>query len=458
MAGERILIVDDEPAIQSALKGVLEDEGYRVTAVGNGADAVARVAEEAPDLIFLDVWMPGMDGLDTLVQIKGLRPEATIVMISGHGTIETAVKATRLGAYDFIEKPLSLEKTLITITHALEHARLTQENQSLRERLSERLEIIGDSPAVRILRDEIATAAPTNGRVLIRGENGSGKELVARAIHTLSSRREKAFVEVNCAAIPEELIESELFGHERGAFTGALARRRGRFELADGGTLFLDEIGDMSLKTQAKVLRALEEQAFERVGGKDTVKVDVRVITASNRELETLIREGAFREDLFYRLNVIPLEVPPLRSRKEDIPLLIEHFIRITCAENGKRVKTVSGEALAYFLAYDWPGNVRELRNMVERLVIMAPRDVIDADDLPAPLRPKDVATSTAGESRERSLREARENFERAYILAELKTNEWNMTRTAERLGIERSHLYRKIRGYGITPPKGEGR
>src|ERR671931_483575 len=290
MAGEHILIVDDEPAIQSSLRGVLEDEGYRVTAVGDGEDAVARVGEELPDLIFLDIWMPGRDGLETLTEIKRLRPEATVVMISGHGTIETAVKATRLGAYDFIEKPLSLEKTLITVTRALEHGRLERENASLRERLEERTEIIGDSEPMRALREQIATAAPTNGRVLIHGENGSGKELVARAIHALSVRHERPFVEVNCAAIPEELIESELFGHERGAFTGAVARRRGKFEVADGGTLFLDEIGDMSLKTQAKVLRALEEQAFERVGGKDTIKVDVRVIAASNRDLEGLIR------------------------------------------------------------------------------------------------------------------------------------------------------------------------
>jgi two-component system nitrogen regulation response regulator NtrX len=305
---------------------------------------------------------------------------------------------------------------------------------------------------MRSLREQIATAAPTNGRVLIQGENGSGKELVARAIHALSARRDRPFVEVNCAAIPEELIESELFGHERGAFTGALARRRGRFELADGGTLFLDEIGDMSLKTQAKVLRALEEQAFERVGGRETLKVDVRVIAACNRDLVGLINAGRFREDLYYRLNVIPIEVPPLRARKDDIPLLIDHFIRVFCAENGKRLKTLSGEALAYFLVYDWPGNVRELRNMVERLVIMAPRDVIGPDDLPAPLRPKE--SGAAGEARERTLREARDGFERAYILAELRALDWNMTRTAERLGIERSHLYRKIKAYGITPPK----
>jgi two-component system nitrogen regulation response regulator NtrX len=453
MPGEHILIVDDEPAIQSALRGVLEDEGYRVTAVGSGAEAIGVAADETPDVVFLDIWMPGLDGLETLAQLKRVRPETAVVMISGHATIETAVKATRLGAYDFIEKPLSLDKTLVTVTRALEHVRLESENQTLREKLDERSEIIGDSMAMRALREQIATAAPTNGRVLIHGENGSGKELVARAIHGLSARRERAFVEVNCAAIPEELIESELFGHEKGAFTGAHARRRGRFELADGATIFLDEIGDMSMKTQAKVLRALEEQSFERVGGKDTVKVDVRVIAASNRNLEALIRDGRFREDLFYRLSVIPIEVPPLRARTEDIPALIDHFIRIFSAENGKRVKTLSGEALAYFLAYDWPGNVRELRNMVERLVIMAPRDVIDADDLPAPLRPKE-RWGEPGEARERTLREARDGFERAYILAELRANDWNMTRTSERLGIERSHLYRKIKAYGITQPR----
>jgi two-component system nitrogen regulation response regulator NtrX len=400
--------------------------------------------------VFLDIWMPGKDGLQTLADLKRQRPEVTVVMISGHGTIETAVKATRLGAYDFIEKPLSLEKTLLIVSRALEHARLESENASLRERLEERWTIIGDSPAIRQLREQIATAAPTNGRVLIHGENGSGKELVARGIHSQSARAERPFVEVNCAAIPEELIESELFGHEKGAFTGALSRRRGRFEMADGGTLFLDEIGDMSLKTQAKVLRALEEQSFERVGGAETIKVDVRVIAASNRDLSALLGSG-FREDLFYRLNVIPIEVPPLRARKEDIPRLIDYFIRVVCVENGKRLKTLSGEALAYFMTYDWPGNVRELRNMVERLVIMAPDDVIGVDALPAPLRPKEVATV---EARERSLREARDNFERAYILAELRANDWNMTRTAERLGIERSHLYRKIKLYGITPPR----
>jgi two-component system nitrogen regulation response regulator NtrX len=453
MAGEHILIVDDERAIQTSLRGVLEDEGYRVSAVGSGTDALRLFGDEMPDVVFLDIWMPGRDGLETLAEIKRLRPDATVVMISGHGTIETAVKATKLGAYDFIEKPLSLEKTLVTVTRALEHGRLERENASLRARLGERTEIIGESEPMRALRAQIATAAPTSGRVLIHGENGSGKELVARSIHELSARHDGPFVEVNCAAIPEELIESELFGHEKGAFTGASARRRGKFEVADGGTLFLDEIGDMSLKTQAKVLRALEEQAFERVGGRETVKVDVRVIAASNRDLSAMIAAGAFREDLYYRLNVIPIEVPPLRTRTEDVPALVEHFVRIFCAENGKRLKTVAPAALTYFMTYDWPGNVRELRNMVERLVIMVQSESIVLEDLPAPIRPKtDAGAPSSGDGK--PLKEARDGFERAYILAELRASDWNITRTAERLGIERSHLYRKLKAYSITPPK----
>ncbi|HEV8532559.1 MAG TPA: sigma-54 dependent transcriptional regulator [Methylomirabilota bacterium] len=453
MPGEHILIVDDERAIQATLRGVLEDEGYRVTAVGSAQEALARLSDEAPDLVFLDIWMPGMDGLEALAEIKQRRPEAAVVMISGHATIETAVKATKLGAYDFVEKPLSLEKMLLVVTRTLEHARLQREHQQLLMRVERGQEIVGTSVVMEELRQQIMIAAPTNGRVLIHGENGSGKELVARAVHARSARAEGPFVEVNCAAIPEELIESELFGHERGAFTGAVARRRGKFELADGGTLFLDEIGDMSLKTQAKVLRVLEEQAFERVGGKETIRVDVRVLAASNQNLQEQITAGRFREDLFYRLSVIPIEVPPLRKRKEDIPTLVEHFISLFSAENGRRPKTISVEALAYFLAYDWPGNVRELRNMVERLVIMAPRDVIGPEDLPPPLRTREGGTAEEAQ-KDKTLKEAREAFERAYILGELRAHEWNMTRTAERLGIERSHLYRKLKSYGITPPK----
>jgi len=454
MAGEHILIVDDERAIQTSLRGVLEDEGYRVTAVGSAEEALARLSDDAPDLIFLDIWMPGMDGLEALAEIKRRRRETAVVMISGHGTIETAVKATKLGAYDFVEKPLSLEKTLLVVERTLEHARLEQQHRQLRERVERGQEIVGKSAVIDELRQQIAVAAPTTGRVLIHGESGSGKELVARAIHARSTRAEGPFVEVNCAAVPEELIESELFGHERGAFTGAVARRRGKFELADGGTLFLDEIGDMSLKTQAKVLRVLEEQAFERVGGKETIRVDVRVITASNQNLQEQIGAGRFREDLFYRLNVIPIEVPALRKRKEDIPALVEHFIALFSAENGRRPKTMAAEALAYFLTNEWPGNVRELRNMVERLVIMAPRDVIGPEDLPPPLRTREEGEASEGPPRDRKLKDAREAFERAYILGELREHEWNMTRTAEKLGIERSHLYRKLKIYGITPPK----
>jgi len=454
MASEHILIVDDERAIQRALRGVLEDEGYRVSVAGSAQEAVAQLQDETPDLVFLDIWMPGADGLEALAEFKRIRPETAVVMISGHGTIETAVKATKLGAYDFIEKPLSLEKILLAATRALDHGRLERENRDLREQLARGQQIVGRSRLIEELRQQIGIAAPTNGRVLIHGENGAGKELVARAIHTQSARREGPFVEVNCAAIPEELIESELFGHERGAFTGAVSRRRGKFELADGGTLFLDEVGDMSVKTQAKVLRALEEQAFERVGGKDTLRVDVRVLAASNQNLPDLITQGRFREDLYYRLAVIPIEVPPLRQRTEDIPQLVEYFIRLFSGENAKRPKTISVEALAYFLSYDWPGNVRELRNMVERLVIMTPGDVIGPDALPPPLRPRDPEASVEDTQREKTLKEAREAFERAYILSELRAHDWNMTRTAEKLGIERSHLYRKLKTYGITPPK----
>src|SRR5512132_1455249 len=454
MAGEHILIVDDERAIQKSLRGVFEDEGYRVTAVGSAEEALACLGDDAPDLVFLDIWMPGMDGLEALAEIKQRRPDTAVVMISGHGTIETAVKATKLGAYDFVEKPLSLEKTLLVVERTLEHARLEQQHRQLRERVERGQEIVGRSGVIEEMRQQIAVAAPTTGRVLIHGESGSGKELVARAIHARSTRAEGPFVEVNCAAVPEELIESELFGHERGAFTGAVARRRGKFELADGGTLFLDEIGDMSLKTQAKVLRVLEEQAFERVGGKETIRVDVRVLTASNQNLQELITAARFREDLFYRLSVIPIEVPPLRKRREDIPTLVDHFIALFSAENGRRPKTIAAEALAYFLTYDWPGNVRELRNMVERLVIMAPRDVIGPDDLPPPLRTREESDAGESPQRARKLKEARQAFERAYILSELREHEWNMTRTAEKLGIERSHLYRKLKVYGITPPK----
>jgi two-component system nitrogen regulation response regulator NtrX len=456
MPGERLLIVDDERGIRATLAGILGDEGYRPVTAATGSEALARIGEEVPDLVILDIWLPELDGVEVLAEIKRQWPDLPVVMISGHATIETAVKATKLGAYDFIEKPLSLEKTLLVVERALEHARLERENRQLRERIERAHEIIGASPPVMELRRQIATAAPTNGRVLVVGENGSGKELVARAIHALSARRDRPFVEVNCAAIPDELIESELFGHEKGAFTGAVARRRGKFELAAGGTLFLDEIGDMSLKTQAKVLRALEEQTVERLGGHEPIRVDVRVIAASNQPLPELIAQGRFREDLFYRLNVIPIEVPPLRRRREDIPLLVDHFLKAYSAEYGKRAKTLSGEAIGCFMAYDWPGNVRELRNMVERLVIMTSGDVITPEDLPSSLRARD-APAAADDGAQQSLREARDAFERAYILGELRAFDWNITRTAQALGIGRVNLWRKLKAYGIrVSRKGE--
>jgi two-component system nitrogen regulation response regulator NtrX len=452
MSHEEILIVDDEKNIRSSLEGILKDEGYRVRGVPTGEDLLKQVAQGVPDLVILDVWLPGMDGLQALEEVKRVHPELPVIMISGHSTVETAVKATRLGAYDFIEKPLSLEKTILAVRNALEHQRLEQENLTLRQTLDERYDLVGESPAIQALRIQIQSAAPSHGRVLIRGESGTGKELIARAIHRQSLRAERPFVEVNCAAIPDELIESELFGHERGAFTGATTKRRGKFELADGGTIFLDEVGDMSVKTQAKVLRVLQEQTFERVGGSETLTVDVRVIAASNKNLEEEIQRGNFREDLFYRLNVIPFEVLPLRDRKEDIVLLAEFFLGLFSREYGKREKTISRDALDLLLRYPWPGNVRELRNVMERMVIMVPRNSIEVEDLETSLRirvePEPV------EEMKGTLREAREQYEKKFILHRLQETHWNITRAAERLGIERSNLHRKMKGYGIESPR----
>jgi two-component system nitrogen regulation response regulator NtrX len=452
MSHEEILIVDDEKNIRSSLEGILKDEGYRVRGVPTGEDLLKQVAQGVPDLVILDVWLPGMDGLQALEEVKRVHPELPVIMISGHSTVETAVKATRLGAYDFIEKPLSLEKTILAVRNALEHQRLEQENLTLRQTLDERYDLVGESPAIHALRIQIQSAAPSHGRVLIRGESGTGKELIARAIHRQSLRAERPFVEVNCAAIPDELIESELFGHERGAFTGATTKRRGKFELADGGTIFLDEVGDMSVKTQAKVLRVLQEQTFERVGGSETLTVDVRVIAASNKNLEEEIQRGNFREDLFYRLNVIPFEVLPLRDRKEDIVLLAEFFLGLFSREYGKREKTISRDALDLLLRYPWPGNVRELRNVMERMVIMVPRNSIEVEDLETSLRirvePEPV------EEMKGTLREAREQYEKKFILHRLQETHWNITRAAERLGIERSNLHRKMKGYGIESPR----
>jgi len=456
-----ILVVDDEAGVRSALAGVFRDEGYLVDAVESGEACLDRVTREAFDVVVLDIWLPGIDGLATLARLKERRVDAEVVMISGHGSIESAVRAIKMGAFDFVEKPLSLEKTVLVVRNALRQRRLEAENRALRATVDRRLTMIGESYVMAQLREQVAMAAPTNGRVLIYGENGTGKELVARTIHALSRRRAGPFVEVNCAAIPEELIESELFGHVKGAFTGAVADRRGKFEAADGGTLFLDEIGDMSLKTQAKVLRVLQEQVVERVGGTSTVRVDVRVLAATNKDLPAEIRAGRFREDLYFRLNVIPIFVPPLRDREEDVPLLAEHFMTELAREYGRRVKTIDAAAAAGLRSSPWPGNVRELRNVIERLMIMVPGDTIGATDLAflegAGPAPADLYTSDGDLL---TLHDARDRFERDYILRALAAQQGNISRTAEVLGVERSNLYRKMRAFGIAPIRradGEG-
>ena len=447
-----ILVVDDEPGVRSALGGVLRDEGYTVEAVSSGEACLERMTRGAVDLIVLDVWLPGMDGLATLARLRERQVDAQVVLISGHGNIESAVRAIKMGAFDFVEKPLSLEKTVLVIRNALRQRRLEAENRDLRARVDRTQTMVGDSSTMRQLQEQVAMAAPTNGRVLIYGENGTGKELVARTIHALSRRRATAFVEVNCAAIPEELIESELFGHVRGAFTGAVADRRGKFEVADGGTIFLDEIGDMSLKTQAKVLRVLQEQTMDAVGGTTRIKVDARVLAATNKDLQAEIRAGRFREDLYFRLNVIPIFVPPLRERPEDIPLLADHFMAEFAREYGRRVKSFDRGAVNVLQRYPWPGNVRELRNVIERLVIMVPGDMISSPDLSF-LDSSGVAHPQVTElhAERQTLHEARDQFERDLILRTLAEQQGNMSRTAEVLGVERSNLYRKMKAFGIA-------
>ena len=450
-----ILIVDDEESILKALGGILEDEGYRTLYAADGIEALEVVQRETPDLVMLDIWMPRMEGLEALQRLRELHPGLVVVMMSGHGTIETAVKSTKMGAYDFIEKPLSLEKVIVTVNNALGVNRLRQENASLRGIVLQDHDMIGTSQAMKRLQEQIGLVAPSSASVLITGENGTGKELVARAIHYYSPRRDKPFVELNCAAIPEELIESELFGHEKGAFTGAVSQKKGKFDLADSGTIFLDEIGDMSLKTQAKVLRILQERKFERVGGTRTIEVDVRIIAATNKVLEDEIRRGTFREDLFYRLNVVPFQVPPLRERREDIPVLIEHFLDLFCRRESRDCKEMAPEAVALMKGYDWPGNVRELKNIIERLVIMTPGRTITEMHMPAYLAGNKDAREDVGRfdgfRDVSSLREAREEFEKEFIIQKLEENDWNISRTAEAIELERSNLHRKIKTYGIN-------
>jgi len=459
---ETILVVDDEPAILSTLSGILSDEGYEVQSTESGLEVIPMVQATPPALVLLDIWMPDPDGIETLQRLKTFLPNLIVIMMSGHGSIETAVKAIKLGAYDYIEKPLSLEKVVLMVKHALNEFHLREENRSLKQLVAKKYEMVGASRAILRLKEQIRMAAPSHSRVLISGENGTGKELVARTIHAESPRRNAPFLEVNCAAIPENLIESELFGYEKGAFTGASQRKKGQFELASSGTLFLDEIGDMSLHTQAKVLRALQEEAFMRVGGHERVHVDVRVIAASNKDLPTEIKAGRFRDDLYYRLNVIPLHAPPLRERKEDIPLLISYFVKQVAEEQGIRPKRLTSEAFDLLKQYPWPGNVRELKNLAERLLIMAPTPIITSHDIPDFIKatttqeqiPPVTLDSGDGKSEfPNPLKAARSAFEKSHILSALTQNEWNVPQTAEALQIERTHLYRKMKLLGIKAP-----
>ncbi|MEW6066715.1 MAG: sigma-54 dependent transcriptional regulator [Nitrospirota bacterium] len=447
MTGSVVLIVDDEEGIRESLSGILEDEEYEVLTSSSGEEAIKVLKEQNPDLILLDVWLPGIDGIQVLKEVKDMKPDLPVVMISGHGNIELAVKATKMGAYDFLEKPLSLERVLLTVRRAFERKILEMENRALKHDLTKKWRFIGNSHKIKQLREQIEMAAQSSSRVLILGESGSGKELVARLLHDKSNRADKPFIEMNCAAIPQELIESELLGHEKGSFTGAFERKKGKFELADGGTLFLDEIGDMSLSTQSKVLRVLETQEFQRVGGSKNIKVDVRIISATNKDLKDEVKKGTFREDLLYRLNVIPIVIPPLRERKEDIPVLVEYFLDYFAREYGKKPKKITPEALKTFEIYDWPGNIRELKNVIERLVIMAPADLIT---------PEDIAIEESARSDYysiKTLREARELFEKDFIIRKLEENNWNISKTAELLDIERSNLHRKIKAYDIKTP-----
>jgi DNA-binding NtrC family response regulator len=449
MARATILVIDDEPNILTTVRRALDLEGYKVEVAGNGAVGLGKVAEGDIDLVLLDVMMPGESGLDVLPKIRVASPETIVVMMSGNATIETAVQATKAGAHDFIEKPLSGDKLLLTVQNALSFARLLHEAERLRGRAHADFAMIGKGAAMRTIFDKVAKTAPTTGRVLITGENGTGKELVARAVHDHSKRADGPFVKLNCAAIPAELIESELFGHEKGAFTGATQQRRGKFELADGGTLFLDEVGDMNPSAQAKVLRVLQENELERVGGAETIKVDVRVVAATNKDLQAEIEAGRFREDLYYRLAVVPIELPPLRARREDIPSLVEHFLEQVCADNGRRPKKVAPSAMTLVMQHDWPGNVRELKNVVERLAILTgDAEVITEADVGDAL-PRVKAVKT-GYARGTPFKDLVSAAEREIIMAALDANDHHVSNTARELQLERSHLYKKMRALGI--------
>ena len=457
----RILVIDDETAIRDSLKMILEYEDYEFVGAANGPDGIAAVQRDRPDLVLLDIKMPGTDGMEVLRKLHSMDPTLPVVMISGHGTTSTAVEAVRSGAVDFLDKPLSSERVIVTLENALRQSELRTENRELKLAMEAKYEIVGGSAALRQVLDAVQRAAPTNATVLLLGESGVGKELVARTIHRNSPRAGQRFIQVNCAAIPEELIESELFGHEKGSFTGATEKQIGKFEQADRGTIFLDEVGDMSPKTQAKVLRVLQEQEVERLGSARTIKVDVRVIAATNKDLEQAIERGEFREDLYFRLNVIPIVVPPLRARPEDIPQLVQHFAKRTSDEHNLKPKRFDPRALEAMQRHRWRGNIRELRNAVERLMIMSPTDLIRLEDLPADLR-SDPPARTAGEasasagatvaatSAAGTLREFKDAAERAYLVQKLRENNWNISKTAELIDTPRSNLYKKLEQYGI--------
>jgi len=456
---KKILVVDDEKSILDSLAGILSDEGFEPVCAGSAEEGLKMIDEEEIDLVLLDIWMPGMDGLAALEEIKRRDPVLPVIMISGHGNIETAVKATKKGAFDFIEKPPSYDKIVVAVNNGLKMSKLVEENEILRTSAKKKPALTGDSKVVKDLCGQIERVAPTSAWVLIRGEHGTGKEVVAQSIHRLSKFSAKPMVELNCAAIPEELIESELFGHEKGSFTGAAGNRRGKFDQADGGMLFLDEIGDMSLKTQAKILRILQEQKFERVGGGKTISVDVRVLAATNKDLEKEIEAGNFRADLFYRLNVVPINVPPLRDRLEDIPLLVDEFLT-EMARKGLGEKSFDEAGLKALMDHNWPGNVRELRNLVERAVIMAPGNIITEEDL-ALLLPVGQGALAAPTSEAwnapflvNDFKEARKIFEREFLKVKLKENDGNISQTAEEIGLERSHLHKKVKTLGVDNGK----
>ena len=464
----RILVIDDEAAIRDSLRMILEYEDYEFVGAGSGPDGIAQVKRDPPDMVVLDIKMPGTNGLETLAEIRKVDESLPVAMISGHGTITDAMQATRLGAFDFIEKPFTSERVLVTVQKGLELRSLRKENRELKLAMEARYEIVGDSPALRRVLEAVQRAAPTNATVLLLGESGVGKELVARTIHRNSPRAGQRFIQVNCAAIPEELIESELFGHEKGSFTGATEKQIGKFEQGDRGTIFLDEIGDMSARTQAKVLRVLQEQEVERLGSARTIKVDVRVIAATNKNLEEAIQRGEFRDDLYFRLNVIPILVPPLRERREDIPQLVQHFAKRTSEEHNLKPKRFDPRAMEGMQRYRWRGNIRELRNTIERLMIMSPGDVVRVEDLPAEIRgesssrlasvaepgasalqarPEPAGTATPPPG---TLREFKEAAERAFLVDKLRENNWNISKTAEALDTPRSNLYKKLEQYGI--------